>query len=358
MPQRKQVQWIRLRVGLMVVASLVVFAVAIFFISGQVGLFSKKYRLKSYFPDVQGLKVGTPVRLVGVAVGNVDAISIPPYTDPGRAVEVTLRIATDYQSEIRADSEAALESEGVLGDRFVNVTRGSPQAAILKDGDELAGIPSADMKEIMSNTNDVLSNLRDLSAKLSSITEQVEQGQGSLGRLLSDPSFYNRLSRTAGSAERVVARIAQGEGSVGKLLVDEVFYEKLTSSMERLDRVLVSIDEGEGTLAQFINDPSVYDNLKQFTGQLNSMMSRVNQGEGTLGKLVTDPSLYDRMDRTFQGLGTITDRIEHGEGTLGRLATDESLFLNLNTASEELRAFAEEFRRNPKKYLRLKFGLF
>lgn len=358
MPQRKQVQWIQLRVGMMVVTSLVVFAMAIFFISGQVGLFSKKYRLKSYFPDVQGLKVGTPVRLVGLVVGNVDAISIPPYTEPGRAVEVTLRIATQYQSEIRADSEAGLESEGVLGDRFVNVSRGSPQAAILMDGEELTGRPSADMKEIMSNTNDVLSNLRDLSGKLSNITAQVEQGQGSLGRLLSDPSFYNRLRRTAGSAERVVARIEQGEGSMGKLLVDEAFYQKLTSSMDRLDRVLGSIDEGEGTLAQLINDPSIYENLKQFTGQLNTMMAKVNQGEGTVGKLVTDPSLYNQMNHTFQGLGTIAGRIEHGEGTLGRLSTDESLFLNLNTATEELRAFAEDFRRDPKKYLRLKFGLF
>ena len=358
MPQRTQVQWIQLRVGMMVVTSLVVFAIAIFFISGQVGLFSKKYRLKSYFPDVQGLKVGTPVRLVGFAVGNVDAISIPPYTEPGRAVEVTLRIATEYQSEIRADSEARLESEGVLGDRFVNVSRGSPGAAILKDGEELAGKPSADMKEIMSNTNDVLSNLRDLSGKLSNITAQVEQGQGSLGRLLSDPSFYNRLRRTAGSAERIVARIEQGEGSMGKLLVDEAFYQKLTSSMDRLDRVLGAIDEGEGTLAQLINDPSIYENLKQFTGQLNTMMAKVNQGEGTVGKLVTDPSLYNQMNHTFQGLGTIAGRIEHGEGTLGRLSTDESLFLNLNTATEELRAFAEDFRRDPKKYLRLRFGLF
>jgi phospholipid/cholesterol/gamma-HCH transport system substrate-binding protein len=358
MPQRKQVQWIQLRVGMMVVTSLVVFGIAIFFISGQVGLFSKKYRLKSYFPDVQGLKVGTPVRLVGFVVGNVEAISIPPYTEPGRAVEVTLRIATEYQSEIRADSKAGLESEGVLGDRFVNVSRGSPQAAILMDGEELAGRPSADMKEIMSNTNDVLSNLRDLSGKLSNITAQVEQGQGSLGRLLSDPSFYNRLRRTAGSAERIVARIEQGEGSMGKLLVDEAFYQKLTSSMDRLDRVLGAIDEGEGTLAQLINDPSIYENLKQFTGQLNTMMAKVNQGEGTVGKLVTDPSLYNQMNHTFQGLGTIAGRIEHGEGTLGRLSTDESLFLNLNTATEELRAFAEDFRRDPKKYLRLRFGLF
>ena len=356
--QREQVRWIQLRVGLMVVASLTVFAIGIFLISGQVGLFSPKYQLKSYFSDVQGLKTGTPVRLVGLEVGNVDLISIPPYTDPGRAVEVTLSIATEYQSEIRADSEARLESEGVLGDRFINVSRGSPHAEILKDGEELMGRPSADMKEIMSNTSDVLSNLRDLSGTLSSITEQVEQGQGSLGRLLSDPSFYGRLSRTAGSAERIVARIEQGEGSMGKLLVDEGFYQKLTSSMERLDQVLSAISEGEGTLAMLINDPSIYENLKQFTGQLRTMVERVNQGEGTIGRLITDPILFDHMNQTFQGLNKITERIEQGEGTLGRLSTDETLFLNLNTATKAFKAFAEDFRKNPKKYLRLKFGLF
>jgi phospholipid/cholesterol/gamma-HCH transport system substrate-binding protein len=358
MPQRKQIRWAELRVGLLVITSLVALAVGIFLISGQIGLFSPKYRVNTYFSSVQGLKVGAPVRLAGVSVGNVESVALSPYPEPERAIEVTLRIARQFQSDVRSDSMAALQSEGLLGDRYVEISRGTPKGSILPDGGQLPGQPSSDIKQIMSNTNDVLSNLRDLSSNLRDITQKIEKGQGSLGKLLSDPTFYNRLGQMAQSAERIVVRIEKGEGSAGKFLSDDAFYRKITSSANRLDRVLDKIESGEGTLAKLINDPGVYDNVNRLLVQANTVVGRINQGEGTVGKLMTDPSLYNRMDRTFEGLSTVARRMERGEGTLGSLSTDDSLFQNLNSATEELKTFAQDFRRDPKKYLRLKFGLF
>ena len=72
MPQRQRVNWAQLRVGLMVIISLAILAIGIFFISGQVGFFSRRYTLKAYISEAGGLREGAQVRLAGVAVGNVE----------------------------------------------------------------------------------------------------------------------------------------------------------------------------------------------------------------------------------------------------------------------------------------------
>ena len=358
MPSREKIQWAQLRVGVLVLVSLVAFAVAVISISGRVGLFSKRYELRTYMPSVAGLNVGAPVKVGGISIGNVKSLDLSPYPEPERAVQLTLSISAEFQGEIRSDSVASLERQGLLGERSVDISRGGPQGVILRDGEELTGDEGSDVKQIMRNTNNVLSNLRDLSATISGLTQQIEKGQGSLGKLLKDPEFYNHLKRMANSAETAIARLEKGEGTIGRLIADEALYEKMVSNVDRLDRILAKVEDGDGTLAKLINDPSVYDNLEKLTFQTNAFMARINQGEGTVGKLMTDPSLYNRMDRSFEAMNTVMARIEHGEGTLGSLSTDDSLFQNLNSATEEMRAFAQDFRKDPKKYLRIKFGIF
>src|SRR5713226_5219507 len=100
MPQQKQLAWAQLRVGVMVIVSLTVLAVAIFFISGQVGFWSRRYTLKMYFSDAGGLREGGQVQLAGVAVGSVNRIRLSPFPDPKRAVEVEAKIPKVYQDEI------------------------------------------------------------------------------------------------------------------------------------------------------------------------------------------------------------------------------------------------------------------
>src|ERR1051326_6363078 len=125
MAQRKELQWAQLRVGLMVAASLVVLVIGIFFISGTVGFLTRTYTLKAYFSEAGGLRDGAQVQLAGIPVGNVKTIKISPYADPNRAVEVDMKVNRKYQNEIRADSEASAQSAGVLGERFIDISRGS-----------------------------------------------------------------------------------------------------------------------------------------------------------------------------------------------------------------------------------------
>jgi phospholipid/cholesterol/gamma-HCH transport system substrate-binding protein len=358
MPQRKQIAWAQLRVGALVLVSLAVFAIGVFFISGQVGIFTRKYTLRTYFSGAAGLREGSQVRLAGLPVGVVQRIRISTFKEPERAVEVTMRVPRSYQREIRKDSEARLATAGLLGEAFVDISRGQPGQDIVPEGGEVKSVEEADIKRIVQNTNDVISNLRVLSSKLNDITNQIQTGRGSMGKLIYDQAFYNRMNQVTGDLQRVVSRMEQGEGTVGKLLGDETLYHRTVASIDRLNQVLDDVQHGKGSLSKFINDPSVYDNVSQLVARANTLVDNVNKGQGTLGKFATDPQLYNRMNETFDRMNIITTRIEQGQGTLGKLSTDPTLFNNLSDSSQSLRDFLTEFKKNPKKYLTVKLTIF
>jgi phospholipid/cholesterol/gamma-HCH transport system substrate-binding protein len=342
----------------MVIISLAILAVGIFFISGQVGFFSRRYTLKAYTSEAGGLREGAQVRLAGVAVGNLKQIRISPYHERARAVELVMSVARTYQNEIRADSVASIETVGLLGESYVNLTRGSPGQEVIPDGGVLKTSEEADIKRVVQNANDVIVNFRLLSAKFNDIASQIQSGKGSLGKVVYDQTLYNRLNKTADTFDRLATRIEQGEGTVGKLMADETLYKTTLATVDRLNKLVDDMQHGSGSLAKFVSDPSVYNNLNHLVAQGNSLLDGINQGHGTLGKLVKDPQLYDRMNQTFDQFDKVSSRMADGQGTLGKFSTDPTLYNNLSASSQSLKDFLTEFRKTPKKYLTLKLRMF
>ncbi len=358
MPQPKQITWAQLRVGALVIAGLVVLAVGIFFISGQVGFLTRQYSLKTYFSSASSLRDGAQVRLAGIAVGNVEHIRISKYTEPGKAVEIDMKVARKYQDQIRTNSVATIETIGLLGESYVDITRGGPDRPPLRDGGVVQSHEEADIKAIVQNANDVVSNLRILSAKLNDITGQIQHGQGSIGKLIYEETFYNRLNKTANEAQALMTRVEQGHGTLGKLLNDDTLYNRAVSTVDKLNQVVDEVQHGNGSAAKFINDPSVYNNVNQAAERANTLIANINEGKGTLGKLAKDPELYDRLNDTVQHVDVITARIDRGEGTLGKLSTDPTMYNNLATSTQSIKQFLDEFKKNPKKYLTMHLHIF
>ena len=358
MPQRERVQWAQLRVGILVIVALVVFAVAIFFISGQIGFFTRHNTLKVYLSTAAGLRDGAEVRLAGITVGNISRIRISPYHDPNRAVELDLKIGRNYQDQIRGDSIATVETVGLLGDSYVNITRGTPAYAIIPNGGAVKSSEKADIAQVVQNTNDVIVNLRTLSSQLEQITTQIQAGKGSMGKLIYDQTLYNKLDASATSVQTLVDQVQHGEGTLGKLISDETLYNRSVATLDRLNQVIDDVQHGKGSLAKFISDPSAYDNLNRLMSEAHSLVDNINQGHGSLGKLAKDEQLYNHLNDTFTRLDSIATRMEQGQGTLGKLSTDPSLFNNLNESSNSLREFLSDFRKNPKKFLSIKLHIF
>ena len=279
MPQRKQVTWADLRVGLLVMAGLFLIAVTIFYVTGQEGPFTPKYRLYTYLSEVQGLNVGAPVRLDGVEIGNVEAIRMTPrktgvQLDRNRSVEVQMRVNKSYQNEVLSDSTASLVTEGLLGNRYVNISRGVTGVPIQANG-EVKGTEEAAIKQIVERGADLVQNLNEMSKRVRAIVDGIDAGQGTIGRLIHDDDLYRNANNVVLKAGRVVDRVDSGEGTIGKLVTSDELYQKANSIAGRADTMLADVQAQKGTLGKVIYDPSLFNNAKEFVDRGNRLTSRV-----------------------------------------------------------------------------------
>src|SRR5689334_6691892 len=165
MAQQKQLAWTDLRVGLFVFFGLVLTAVAIFYVTGGTFL-GPKYRLLTYLPEVNGLPSGAPVDLDGLQIGNVQSISLTPRPqDSAHSVTVVLQLQSKYQDQIRTDSAASLVTQGLLGDRYVTISRGLTGSVIPNNGTIPAKMRGG-TAEIMDRSTELLDNLNALSMQV------------------------------------------------------------------------------------------------------------------------------------------------------------------------------------------------
>jgi phospholipid/cholesterol/gamma-HCH transport system substrate-binding protein len=358
MPQRKELTWGQLRVGLMVGIALLILVIGIFFISGQVGFLRGSYILTAYFPEADGVRDGAQVQLAGVPVGSVSHVRLSNSHDPNRAVEVIMKVSTRFKGDIRTNSVATIQTAGLLGESYVDISRGSVDQPPLQPGGEVKTQEQPDIKDVVKNANDVLSNLTTLSAKLNDITNQIQGGRGTIGKFIYDAALYNRLDETVAKLQNVADQISEGHGTLGQLVSNDALYRKLNSTLDHANQMMDQIQHGQGTLARLMNDPSLYNHLNTTVVQARDLMTDINQGKGTLGKLVKDPQLYNRLNTVAGNVDTITQRMKNGQGSLGLLSTDNKLYNNLSASAVSLREFLNEFRKNPRKYLTLHLHIF
>ena len=358
MPQQKEIRWSQLKVGILTLASLAVLVAAVFLITGQTGFFASTMLIRTYVPDAAGLKSGAPVRLAGVDVGNVQQVRFTGRSDLAQSIEIVMEINRRYEANLRRDSDAILAAEGLLGQRYINISPGTPGSPPIGPDGIVQFRDTTEFSELVGGSRDLLDNLNVLTAKINAVIEKVESGEGSIGKLIYDDSFYRRLDNIARGGEQLFSSVTSGQGTLGRLLSSEELYDRAYAAVVKLEDVLAKIESGEGTLAKLIHDPSLYQNADQLVARASLLMGNINQGEGTLGKLVKEEEFYQRMNSAVAGLDALLTGMRNGEGTLGRLLHDPSLYSNLNSTSEEVRTLIADFQRNPKKFLTIQFKIF
>jgi phospholipid/cholesterol/gamma-HCH transport system substrate-binding protein len=357
MAQRKQLTWTELRVGLFVLAGLLILALAIFYVTGA-GVLGPKYRVITYLPEVEGLQAGAPVRLDGVEIGNVQSIQLTPHPqDHMHNITLVLRIQKKFQADIRTDSSASLITEGLLGNRYVTVRRGLT-GSVIPNGGVVPGYEEVAMKEIVERGADLVQNLGTLSNQIGDIVVKVNEGQGTLGKFLNDPSLFNRMNDAVGKIDTLVASVQQGEGSVGKLLKSDELYNKVDATVGDAQNVLAAVRQGQGTLGKLVYDPSMYDDTKELMGKGNALLADVRAGKGTLGKLTTDDALYTNLKDASANVREASAKMNSNEGTLGKFFSDPAFYDNFTGLAGDLRLMVSDFRQNPKKFLHVKMAVF
>lgn len=357
MAQRKQISWAQLRVGLLVVVSLVIFAVLVFLMTGE-GFFATKYTLHAFMDNAGGLKKGDPVRLAGIDVGNVDQIRVSASHEPLRAVEVIMRVQRRYMEEIRGDSMVTLEAEGLLGQRYVDIVRGTPKAAAVPNGGEVRVNVRPDLGDVVASSATVLTNLNRVITNVNRITSQVESGKGTIGRLVYDESLYARAQSAVNDVQQLVSRAAAGEGSLGKLLLSDDIYNRMNSSVVKVDQIIDDVRGGKGSLGKLLYDTALHDQAQQVITRANNIVGDVEAGKGSLGKIIKDEAFYNRLNSATDKIDNIAGRLDRGEGSVGKMLQDQALYNNMNNFSVELRELLADFRKNPKKFLTINLRIF
>jgi phospholipid/cholesterol/gamma-HCH transport system substrate-binding protein len=357
LPSQKQLKWSQLKVGITVVVASVTLGFLLFLMSGTAGLFTPRLTVKSYFDNAEGLRVGAPVRLSGVDIGNVTKISIV-HDKPLTPVEVTVKVSTKYGFGLRRDSVTSLETAGVLGETFLDIDSSQAVGPQLQDGDTLPTQVHPDFNQVVRASQSTLQNMDALLKRADRILAFAESGKGSLGKLIYDPLLYNRFSDTVAEFQKIVAQIGNGEGSLGRLISRNDAYDKFIATLDKMDKVVDDMQQGKGTAGKFLKDPSLYDNANATIANLKKVTEDINAGKGTLGKLTKDEELAKKLDNTITKLSQLTTSLEAGQGSAGKFFKDEAFYNNTSQLMAESRELVKAIRENPKKYLSIKLHVF
>ena len=359
MPSQKQLKWSQLKVGLTVLVASITLGILIFLMSGTGGLFSRKITLKTYFDNANGLRVGAPVRLAGVDIGNVTSIRV--VQDAGKRltpVEVTMKVNTTFLFNLRKDSLTLLSTAGVLGETYIDIDSSQAKDPQVKDGDILHSRDVPDFSDMVRSGQSTLQNMDALLKRLDRIVAFVESGQGSVGMLIYDPTLYNRLNSTVNEFQGLVNEVAQGKGTLGKLFSDEELYQKVNGTVDKLNTVIDDLNAGKGSAGKFLKDPTLYNTATDTIANVKKLTDDINAGKGAIGKLTKDEEFARKLQNTMDKLSDITTRLEAGEGTAGKLLRDPALFTDADQMLIETRSLVKSIRENPKKYLTIHFRVF
>jgi phospholipid/cholesterol/gamma-HCH transport system substrate-binding protein len=359
LPSQKQLKWSELRVGLTVMFASLALALLLLLMSGTGGFFSHRIKLISYFDNASGLRVGAPVRLSGVDIGNVAAIRVVPDKDKQiTPVEVIMKVSTTYSFDLRRDSVTSLDTAGVLGETYLDIESSQAIGLPVQDGDTLPTHVHPDFNEVVRSSQSTLQNMDALLKRADRILAFAESGKGSLGKLIYDPTLYDRLSQTVKEFQAIVDEVAKGQGSLGQLINSNEAYNKFVTTLDKINAVADDLQAGKGTAGKFLKDPSLYDNANDTIANLKKVSEDINAGKGTLGKLTKDEELAKKIDVTITKLAALTTDLEAGQGSAGKFLKDETLYTNANQALVSVQDFMKAFRENPKKYLSIKLHIF
>jgi phospholipid/cholesterol/gamma-HCH transport system substrate-binding protein len=313
-------QKFKIRLGLFVAGGLTLFVVAIFIIGQQKNLFNPVFKITANFSNVSGLQVGNNVRFSGITVGTVDNIVIINDT----TVRVDMSIKKDVWQFIKTDCKVTLGSEGVIGDKLLIIAQGSPDAALVKEGQRLKSIEPIETNAIMARLDVTARNAENISHQLSEITFNVNKGHGTISRLIQDSILAENLNQTIANLNKF-SRGLTGSGAVMASL--KVTAANAANVSFQLAGIMNKINRGDGTLGRLIQDPAMAENLNQ------TILNLKKSSKGLAG---TD-SIMARLNLTAGNAAVISkqlaemmNKINNGNGTLGRLIQDTAFSGNLN----------------------------
>ena len=302
--------------GVLIIVALALLAYGVYRIGDLFDVFADRYPIITLLTRADGLLEGAPVTLAGQRVGQVDEIEFLPVGDRRANLSLRLSISEDVREYIRKDSHARVRTQGLLGDRYVDIIPGSPDLPVVEPWDTIVGIDPIDIEDLLQTADRTLVAAQSTIENLRTITTRLIAGEGTLGRLLTDDELYVRVENTAAELEALLANASRQDGTLWRLIRDPTLYNQLVGADMRVDSLAGTILASEGTIGRLLHDDSVYLGLLGVIGRadttiasLGGALGGLTDGDGSLQRLMTDPELYDQFLKAVIDLQTLINDI-------------------------------------------------
>ncbi len=285
--------------------------------------------LTAKFRSVEGISPGSQVQIAGIKIGSVKDITFEP--DSGRAV-VSLGINESYRNLIPEGSRLMVKTRGLLGDRFLVIEPGKPNARKLKQGEEIKLVSEP------TDTQKVLESLAVVSQDLQVITAETrrqivdEKGAQKIDRILNNTDALTKDARdiVASNKDRINETVSNADSAVRGI------NDVVARNKPKLNK---TVDDMESFSRNLDKTGSKFDKL---ASDLDGLTRDVKSGKGTLGKLVTDESLHREAQGLLRDFRGLSQRVQNGPGTIGRLINDPEIYFEARRAIRNMNKTAEE----------------
>lgn len=346
--------------GLFVVICMIMAVGAIFVLGRRSQFFREHYILNAPFENVQGLETGSQVRVAGVTVGAVTNVTLSP--DPHkRGVVARLRIDADYRRKIREDSVASIKALGLLGDKYIEISMGTPEYRELRNNDTVKTEEPIDFYNVAEEARSsirqltrtatslnelldefrrsrTLTNLEDTTDSISNVLNAIEKGPGALHTLLFDEKFekmLNELENMAVMLHDTVEKVTTDERGMARALLGEEFddsIENLKSSTEGLRRIIQEVEKGDGMIHRLVfsnEDAQMLTQFKLAAAEIEDMVRVIRDSDNLLHRLIYDRDEAETITEVRMAaarLKSILEKVDEEEGTLGLLISDPAVW--------------------------------
>ncbi|HZU83537.1 MAG TPA: MlaD family protein [Polyangiaceae bacterium] len=305
-------------VGIFVCLAIALGVLVVLLLGRSHHVFAQKVVLHAEFTDVQGLRAGAPVRLSGVDVGTVDRVAFSP-SRANTAIQVDLKVTPEALERIGQDSVARIGSQGLLGDKLIEISIASAGSPPLHPGDTLATVPPADLNRVVEQVGQTLERVKHVAddagrvmdafaeprtvrhvqgaiASIDGLLKQSERGPGLVHSLFYDPEQARAFSRLLTGTDQLLVQVQRGVRDVDALL--EPSSDDGRHLVDNLSRAAREV----GATATAVRTSTALPNLEKATGDLAEMTGALKSGQGTLGALIADPTVYEQLVTVLGGV--------------------------------------------------------
>ncbi|HEX2780647.1 MAG TPA: MlaD family protein [Gemmatimonadaceae bacterium] len=249
------ITWDQLKVGSLILVGLLVLTLAVYNLGRAAGLFNKRYELIAFLPNANGLREGGSVLVAGQLAGSIQKIDfLAPDADTTRNLRVVVEVDSKLKPQIREDSKARVRTLGLLGDKVLDITPGTPKTSPLEQGDTLTIAQSLDYEQVIAQASGAVGDLVQLTSDLKQITGGIVRGDGTLGQLVTDRTLYDQLTGTMTQMNGLLAKLQRPNGTFGRMIDDPALYENLVGVLGRTDSLLAALNNRNGTLGKLLRD--------------------------------------------------------------------------------------------------------